>query len=412
MTALLCGDVLDKRNFQSKNDTVEHLEDCKRMGIEVIPPDVNSSMQLYAIVDGKIAFALTAIKSCGDWAADKIVEAREKGGKFRDLFDFCARVDNRACNKGAIEALIKAGAFDSIGQKRSQLFQSIELAMKAGQEAAVDAAKGQGSLFGGDEPEPVATPKGLPTLPEWTDKEKSIYEKEVLGFYLTSHPLQEFAEVFAMFRTHECAEATVLNDHTPVVLAGTITELSVRPGKNPKPDKPSTFAMFTLEDASGSVRSIMWAEAYEQFADFIKNDSIVFMRGRMDRSRSAHTDCPENGNSPDGNFIVDEVFSVDEASKKLCRGLTITLDEQQHGSDLLETLRQMLRETPGSGVVELSLRLKDGVLVTFSGGKTTVGVTPTLYRRLADFLGADAAKILRTAIPQRPQKSGYKGVRS
>ena len=290
---------------------------------------------------------------------------------------------------GGGESLIKAGAFDSTGQKRSQLLQSVDLALKAGQGAAEDAAKGQGNLFGGEEPEPMeATPRGLPAIPEWTDKEKSSYEKEVLGFYLSTHPLREFAEVFAMFRTHECAAATILPNNTQVVLAGTVTDIKIGAGKNPKPGKPNTYAMFTLEDASGSVRSIMWSDAYAKFAEFIKSDSIVFMRGRMDRSRSS------DSQSPDGNFIVDEAFSVEEAPKKLCRGLAIMLTEERHSEDSVETLFSILRESPGGEPVELSLRLKDGVLARFSVGKTTVAVTPVLYRRLVEFLGADSPKVL------------------
>ena len=403
MAALLCGDI-SKRNFKSKDSTVEHIEDCQRMGIEIVPPDVNVSKQLYSVIDGKIVFALTAIKSCGDWAADKIVQAREKGGKFKELFDFCERVDNKACNRATLEMLIKAGAFDSTGYKRSQLFQCVELALKAGQGAAVDAAKGQGNLFGGDdEPGPImTTPKGQPAISEWMDKEKANYEKEVLGFYLSSHPLQEFAEVFAMFRTHECAASTVLPNNAQVVLAGTVTDIKIGVGKNPKPGKPNTYAMFTLEDISGSVRSIMWADVYEQFAEFIKSDSVVFMRGRMDRSRSADTD------SPDGNFIVDEVLSQDEAPQKLCRGLAITLDEQQHTKDSVESLLTILRESPGSAPIELSLRLKDGATAVFSSGKTTVGVTPGLYRRLKEVLGTDTTKVLVKMLPLKKPQNGYR----
>ena len=402
MAALLCGDI-SRRNFSSKDSTVEHIEDCERMGIKIIPPDVNTSKQLYSVVDGKIIFALTAIKSCGDWAADKIVEAREKDGKFKDLFDFCGRVDNRACNRAAIEALIKAGAFDSLEQKRSQLMQMIEIAVKAGQGAAEDAAKGQGSLFGGDEEPATTTPKGLPTIPEWTDKEKSSYEKDVLGFYLSSHPLQEFTEVFTMFRSHECAEAVILPDKTQVVLAGVVNDIKIAAGKNPKPDKPNTYAMFTLEDASGSVRSIMWSEAYDKFSPLIKSDSIVFMRGRMDRSRSAETSAEMV--SPDGNFIVDEAFTIDEAPKKLCRGLAIALNEQLHSTASVDALMKMLQDSPGSEPVELSLRLREGTTAIFRGGKTTVGVTPALFRRITDLLGTDSAKVL---IKPPPVKKSYR----
>ena len=391
MAALLCGDITN-RNFSQKDSTVIHIEDCERMGIKVIPPDVNLSKRLYSVADGKIVFALTAVKSCGDWAADKIIEAREQGGKFKDIFDFCERVGNRACNRATIEALIKAGAFDSMGCTRSQLFQLVESALKAGQGAADDAAKGQGNLFGGDDEPVLETPKGLPAIPEWIDKEKSIFEKEVLGFCLSAHPLQEYAGIFAMLRTHDCSEATVLPDKTQVVLAGSVGSIKITTDKNSK-----QYANFTLEDTAGSVRSTMWADVYKKYAEFIKSGSIVFMRGRMDRRRSTDDE------SPDGNFIADEVITIEDASQKLCRGVAITFDEQRHTKDSVETLLKILRENPGSGVVELSLQLKDGSTATFSGGRTTTSVTPALYHRITEFLGADAAKVL----VKKPQ-NGYK----
>jgi DNA polymerase-3 subunit alpha len=299
-------------------------------------------------------------------------------------------VDNKACNRAAIEALIKAGAFDSMGYKRSQLFQMVDAALKAGQGAAVDAAKGQGNLFGGDEDEPITvTPRGLPTIPEWTDKEKSDYEKEVLGFYLSANPFLEFADAFAMLRSHECSVATILPDKTQVVLAGIVSSIKIATDKNSK-----KYGNFTLEDTAGSVRSIMWADPYAKFSHLIKSDSVVIMRGRMDRRRSVDDE------SADGNFIADEVFTVDEALKKLCRGFAITLDEQQHTPESVESLLKILRENPGGGSVELFLRLKDGATATFHGGKTTASVTPALYRRLTEFLGADSAKVVLAAKKQ------------
>jgi DNA polymerase III alpha subunit len=206
-----------------------------------------------------------------------------------------------------------------------------------------------------------------------------------------------------MFRSHECAEAVILPDKTQIVLAGVVNDIKIAAGKNPKPDKPNTYAMFTLEDASGSVRSIMWSEAYDKFSPLIKSDSIVFMRGRMDRSRSAETSAEMV--SPDGNFIVDEAFTIDEAPKKLCRGLAIALNEQLHSTASVDTLLKVLQESPGSEPVELSLRLRDGATAIFRGGKTTVGVTPALFQRITDLLGTDSAKVL---IKPPPAKKSYR----
>jgi DNA polymerase III alpha subunit len=148
----------------------------------------------------------------------------------------------------------------------------------------------------------------------------------------------------------------------------------------------------------------MWADAYEKYADFIKSGTVVFMRGRVDRSRSIDT------NSPDGNFIVDEAFTPDAAPKKLCRGLAITLDEERHSRDSVESLLKILRENPGGEPVELSLRLKDGTTARFSGNKTTVAVTPGLHRRLTEFLGTDSAKVLIKMPPPKKAQNGYRRV--
>jgi DNA polymerase-3 subunit alpha len=344
------------------------------MGIEIIPPDVNTSKRLYSVVDGKIAFALEAIKGCGDWASDKIVDAREKGGKFKSLFDFCERVDQRACNRPTIEALIKAGAFDSMGCKRSQLFQIVEIALKAGYGVAEDAAKGQGSLFGGmdDEPE-TAIPSGLPEIPEWTDNEKALYEKEVLGFYISAHPLQAFAEVFATLRTHECTEVLTLPEKTPVVLTGMVNDIKIATSQSGK-----QYANFTLEDASGGVRSIMWPGTYDQYLHLLKSDSIVCMRGKMNRKKSASAD------SPDGNFVSDEAWAID---------IGIMLDEERHTEESVQMLLKILQRNPGDGTVELSLRLKDGAIATFNGNRISAKVTPVLQQQITEFLGAHSARV-------------------
>ena len=393
MAALLCGDI-SKRNFASKDATVEHVEDCKRMGIEIIPPDVNLSKQLYSIVDGKIVYALTAIKSCGDWAADKIVQAREMGGRFTSLFDFCERVDQRACNRTTIEALIKAGAFDSLGCKRSQLFQMVETALKAGQGVAEDAARGQGNLFGGGDDEPetqTSAVQGLPNIPEWSGNEKAIHEKEALGFYFSAHPLQAFAKVLEKLRTHESVEALTLMDRTQVVLAGVVSDIKVATDR-----KGNKYANFTLEDASGGVRSVMWAKTYESLSHLIKSDTIVCMRGRMSRDKSASKD------SSDGNFFPDEAWAID---------ISIMLDEERHTEDSVSMLLKILRDNPGSGWVDISLRLKDGAVATFNGNKITAAVTPTLQQQITELLGVNSSRVgdrVAKRLQKAPERSAFR----
>ncbi|MGL6193505.1 MAG: DNA polymerase III subunit alpha, partial [Thermoguttaceae bacterium] len=251
MAALLCGDI-SGRNFTKKDATVEHIEDCARMGIEVVPPDVNKSFREYKVRDGKIIFGMSAIKGCSESAADAISAEREKNGPFHDIFDLCQRIDPTQCTKSTLETLIKAGALDSFGCKRSQLTQVLERAFKSGQTAASDRKTGQKSLFGsfGEEEDTAAISSaatsivpGLPEIEEWNDKEKSTYEKEVLGFYLTCNPMGQYEQMFEMFRSHTNYEGVRLKDKAEVTLCGTIGDIKISSTKNPKPGKPSQFAM-------------------------------------------------------------------------------------------------------------------------------------------------------------------------
>jgi DNA polymerase III alpha subunit len=156
MAALLSGDI-PGRNFQKKDALVEHLEDCHRMGIDVQPPDVNRSGVDFTVAGGKIQFGLSAIKGCGGSAGEAIVAARGKGGPFRDLFDFCERVDSAGASRATIETLVKAGAFDGFGARRAQLVAAIDRAVQSGASLAADKKSGQKSLFGASDDE-VAKP--------------------------------------------------------------------------------------------------------------------------------------------------------------------------------------------------------------------------------------------------------------
>jgi DNA polymerase-3 subunit alpha len=399
MAALLCGDI-SKRNFTGKDSTVEHIEDCQRMGITVVPPDVNISKQLYSVTDGKIMFALTAVKSCGDWAADKIVFAREKGGRFKDLFDFCARVDNRACSRGTVETLIKAGAFDSMGYHRSQLFRTVEQALKSAQSEAKDMAKGQPSLFShDDEAEPAAGKPaalvGLPDIQEWADKEKAGYEKESLGFYLSSHPLKEYEPVFQQMRSHRCYEAAGLPDRTEVILAGTINDIKISTTKQTN----NQFAMFTLEDIEGPIRSIIWPEQYAKYASLVKSESIVFAAGRIDRQRGQG----EN----DGNFIINDLYTVEEAMEQLSRGLGITLDEKRHSVESIKKLYEILRGYPGQGTLELSVQLLNGSLAQFRNPKLRIEMRSEVQQRVIELLGNDSIRLLKAAPKKKENRKSW-----
>ncbi|WP_419195283.1 DNA polymerase III subunit alpha, partial [Novipirellula herctigrandis] len=261
MAALLSSDI-SGRNFKRKDALVEHMEDCDRMEIEIVHPDVNTSDADFSVDDSKIFFALSAIKGCGGSTAISITEERKKHGPYKDIFDFCERVDQSACNKSAIETLVKAGAMDGFGAKRSQLISVIERALQSGAAVQADKRSGQVSLFGAfdDEEEDgdAATSTPLPEMDEMPEREKLLAEKEVLGFYLDSHPLAEFEPKLATFRTHTTDGLSEIKDRGEVTLGGMISSIKIAHTKNPKPGAPSKYANFDLEDMQGAIRCIVW----------------------------------------------------------------------------------------------------------------------------------------------------------
>ncbi|GHT11866.1 DNA-directed DNA polymerase [Planctomycetales bacterium] len=408
MAALLCLDT-SKRNFTGKDPLVEHIEDCERMGLEIIPPDVNSSKAYFSAIDGKISFGLTAIARCGEDAMGKLVAEREANGKFTSLFNFCERVDSRTVNKAAIESLVKAGAFDSIHKNRAELYAQIAGAVKVGQNAAADAAKGQQGLFGDDAPEPVAEKRDTNVLrssscPDWSDKEKGEYEKEVLGFFMTANPLKEYEPAFSMLRSCGCGDAKALASDTQITLAGQVGSLVEKQYKKLRPGKPNTWAGFDFEDSTGMIRSIAWAEQYESFREQMRPGSVVVMRGKIDKK-------DESG---DANFIVDEVYAVADAPAKLIAGVKITLDEKRHTAETVNQLATALAASkPAAGqvlplAVELSVKLQTGGTAIMHGAKTFTRVTPDLKKTVTDLLGSDSMTVSMKPFKQREQRGTWR----
>ena len=260
MAALLSGDI-PGRNFKRKDSLIEHLEDCQRLGIEVVPPDINSSHVDFTVADGKIYFGLSAVKSCGGSAAESIVAARKLDGRFRSLFDFCERVDPQSCSRSTSETLIKAGAMDSFRALRSQLLGVLDRALQSGASAAADRRSGQKSLFDAmSSDEPVeANEVPLPDIPELDERERLLMEKEVLGFYLSSHPLAEHQQNLLSYCSHTTSNVTQLRDRAEVTLGGMLSAI-----KHARTRRGEKYANFDLEDMHGSIRCIVWPDRFEE----------------------------------------------------------------------------------------------------------------------------------------------------
>jgi DNA polymerase-3 subunit alpha len=271
---------------------------CEEMGIEVLPPDVNESGHDFVVVEGNIRFGLDAVKNVGAAAVDAIIAARESGGPFSSIWDFCERVDGRAVNKKAIESLIKCGALDSTGATRRGMLEVLGDAQASGQKSQQDALLGQGSIFDLGEPEPVAgggagvapSPFGagvhhrpVPQIPD-DRADRGAMEKETLGLFLSSHPLKEVRAALRLRVECSLAELERKKDGEWVTVGGTITESKkIRTKKG----EPMMFA--TLDDLEGSVEMLVFNSAYADNADKIAGDKVLIVRGRVDHKEQGET---------------------------------------------------------------------------------------------------------------------------
>ncbi len=384
MAALLSSDI-PGRNFKKKDSLVEHIEDSQRMNIEVQPPDVNRSDVEFAVNQGNVFYALSAIKGCGGAAAAAIVKARKSGGPYRSIFDFCERLDPGQVNRTAIESLVKAGAFDTLGARRSQWFAAIDRALQGGASVAADRRSGQKGLFADDEDEtPESLAKDLPNLPEWDQKDRLAKEKEVLGFYLTSHPLAEHAKKLMAYCTHTTVEAAALKHREKVMLGGMIASIKHSHTKNPKPGSPSRYAMFDLEDTEGIMRTICWPEQFAQYGELIQPDAICVFGGAIDKRPG----------SEEANFIVDEVIPLAEVESRYTSGIRVFLSERTHGEKTLEMLYEVLRGYPGKFPLELVLRLDNGWKVKCPCSKLRLANDPEMRTRVGELLGAENIRLM------------------
>ena len=401
MAALLSGDITG-RNFKKKDSLIEHVEDCRRMGIEVAPPDVNASAPDFSVADGKILFGLAAVKGCGQQAAEAILAERTKRGRFADLPDFCGRLDSSVVNKTAIENLAKAGALDSLGGHRGALLAGIERAMAAGAAQLADRKSGQKNLFAAlDEPQAeAAAPAGLPDVPPLTDLEMRSNEKEVLGYYIHSHPLAEYQGLIGAICSHGTGDLAAAKAKDSVVIGGLVAALKLSNTKQARPGSTHTrYGMFDLEDMDGLVRSICWPEDYARLGEHLQPDAVVLVAGSVDR----------RAGSEETNLIVNEIVPIAEAWRLQPRSVTLKLTDGLHDAATLDRLAELVRRHPGKVSLRLVLDLADGSRVLLEADRDKVGWTPEFHRDLVALLGPGCVRAAIVLGGRRDDGAGCRG---
>ena len=386
MAALLTN---DKGNTEK---LVQYLNECRAMKIDVLPPDVNTS-GLHFTVDGpKIRFGMSAIKNAGDAPIRSIVETRDREGRFPSLHELCSQVDLRLVNKRVLEALVHAGALDSLGGHRGQLAALVDSALEVGQRRQADREAGQGSLFGGSD-EPVETP-ALPDVPDWDDSTRLNREKAALGFYVTGHPLEGYQDVLKNFDTDSVGELHRRESGSQVAIAGIPVNLRRR-----KSRAGEWWASMELEDTEGAVEVLVFPRTYASFETLLEADLPTLIHGRLDIDEDRV------------RVIADEVCPLDKLLERQAEAVDVRLDATDLDDDFLRRLKHAVDAHRGEARLYFEVARPGAYrLVVRAGSSCQVTPSRRLTEDLEAVVGAERVKYRPRprprpqARPRRPQR--------
>ncbi len=318
--------------------------ECQRMGIRVLPPDVNESVDTFTVAGDAIRFGLAAVKHVGGGAVEAIIRAREEGGPFASLGDLVARVDPRVVNRRVLESLIKAGAFDSLGRPRAALLQEIDAVLAGGQRLARMRIGSQTGLFElGAAPPPA--PSGPAAVEEFSKAELLAMERDMLGLYISDHPLTHLRSALAEHVTATVGQLPELRDRSEITVGGLIAAM-----KRTTTKAGAVMAFLTLEDLTGSVEVIVFPKTYEQSHLALKRDAVVVVRGRLDVADQQVKLLAESvtplGDAPSAGHPRSDGETT----------LHVLLDADRHGEEGLQRLRELLGRHRGDRPVMLTVR--------------------------------------------------------
>ncbi len=334
--------------LNDKDKTTDYINNCRELDIEVLPPSVNESEQLFTVVhDHQIRFGLVAIKNVGPSAVEAMIAERQKNGVFKSVFDFCSRLDSRLVNKRVLESLVKCGAFDFAKLTRRHNFELIDRALSLGSASQSDRARGQGSLFGEDPSiQRVGTEVGAP-IPEWHQNELLAFEKELLGFYVSGHPLTHYVPVLKLFELKTTAHLNELEDAAETRLGGIITSFQKKLSK--KDNRP--WAILEVEDLDGAVEVLVYTDTFERASNYLGPEKAVLICGRIDK----RDEKPR--------MIASEVYPLGEAVQRFAKSIHLHIPNNRLGAEHLEQMGELLRRYPGNLPVLLCMEQTSGEVV-------------------------------------------------
>jgi DNA polymerase-3 subunit alpha len=342
---------------------VQYVNECKEMGIPVLPPDVNTSSLDFTVFEDHVRFGLSAIKNVGEGAIESLVEARRRLGRpFRSIFELAGEIDLRLANKRVFEALACSGALDAFGARRSQLHAAVDAALEWGQKRRTDRESGQGNLFGGaaamhDAAEAPAAL--LPDLPDWDERTRLAHEKATLGFYVSGHPLESLSGLLDDFASHRTLALRELPSGSEVSVGGIVTDFRKRKSK-----KGAWWGSFQLEDLEGQIEVLAFPKAFEQFQALLENDRALLITGRV---------ASDEGRV---RLTADEIVVLDNLRERKAEAVQVRLDAADVDDDLVQRLRRAVEAHRGEVSMYLEI-VRPGDFRVVARVEPTLSVSPS-----------------------------------
>jgi DNA polymerase-3 subunit alpha len=359
----------------------EYIVTCRSMGIEILPPDINEGESGFSVSGNSIRYALTAIKSVGRPVIDAVVGERRANGRYTNLKDFISRVADKEVNKRAVENFIKAGAMDSLGGTRKQHMSVYMQIMDSVQQERKNNLAGQLSLFDiAAQEDKEDYEMKLPNVGEYEKEMKLAFEKEVLGIYISGHPLEEYQDLWRKNITNTTSDflldeetgAAAVEDGKTVTVGGMITEKKIKYTKNEK-----VMAFLQLEDLVGSIEVIVFPRDYEKYSSYLAEDGKVFIRGRVSLEEEK-----------DGKLVCEKITPFDEIPKKLW----IKLPSKEAYEEQKEKLFGILKESEGNDSVVIYV--ENPRAMNPLGPNWNVNANPELIERLEEVFGKGNVKVV------------------
>jgi len=361
---------------------VTFIEECREMKLKISPPDVNLSRYKFVTTDeGTIIYGLGAIKGVGEGPIDNVVQSREVDGSYKDLFDFCRRVDLRKSNKRTLEGLVRAGALDGLGPHRGIIMASLDEAVAAAEQQARNADAGIVDLFG-DVVEEAPSGEFI-DAPPWTDDERLTAEKDTLGLYLTGHPIDQYESELSHFVEQRLSDLQPTRRGVVTTVAGLVLASRIQKGQR------GSRAFVTLDDRTGRIEVALFSDAYEQFRHLMVKDTVVVVEGEVSHDEYA-------GGL---KMVVRKVMTLAEARTNRSRGLEIRVDAASMAPRFVHDLKQLLEgHRPAAGqkgaVIRLHYRRPDVEATLRLGDDWRVNPGEDLLKRLRQQLGKESVQVL------------------